>query len=292
MQSMTGFGQAMAESSSRRIQVTLRAVNHRFLDLVVRLPEECREREVGLQRLLGERLERGRVELTVELSPLEGRSAPVEVRREAAEALAAAAHRLSRDGVASGELAVADLMALPGVLEVGASAGPWAEEDSERLEEAVRRALDLLVDARREEGVRLAEVVRQKLELTRALVRDLERLRPEVQEKLRENLRLRLTELLGDRLPEPDRLEEEATLLVEKSNVAEELERLDVHLLRASEIADQSGAVGKRLDFLVQEIFRELNTLSAKCRSSEMTGICVSAKVLCEELREQLRNVE
>ena len=93
-------------------------------------------------------------------------------------------------------------------------------------------------------------------------------------------------------MPEPERLAQEAALLVEKSNIAEELERLDVHLAHAGEILERPGAIGKRLDFLVQEMFRELNTLSAKCRNSEMTGLCVDAKVLCEELREQLRNVE
>ena len=292
MHSMTGFGQATAESSSRRIQVSLRAVNHRFLDLVVRLPEECRELEVDLQRRIGERLARGRVELTVDLSPLAGTTAPVEVRPEVARALADAARELSREGVATGELPVAALLALPGVLEVSASAGPWAEEDAERLEEAVDRALDQLVRARREEGERLAVVVRQKLDDTQALARELDRLRPAAQEALLEALQERLTELLADGLPEPERLAQEAALLVEKSNIAEELERLDVHLAHAGEILERPGAIGKRLDFLVQEMFRELNTLSAKCRNSEMTGLCVDAKVLCEELREQLRNVE
>ena len=292
MQSMTGFGQAATESSSRRIQATLRALNHRYLDLVVRLPEECRNCEAVLQRLISERTERGRVELSVELTPVAGNAARVELQPDVATSLVAAGEELVRRGVAAGEVRVTDLLALPGVVEVGSGRQPWASEDDERLHEAVTAALDQLVTARREEGVRLESVVVEKLDALGSLVGELERLRPAAQAALVDGLRARLGELLdGERL-DSERLEQEAVLLVERANVAEELERLAVHLDHARTIVGQTGAVGKRLDFLVQEIFRELNTLSAKCRSSEMTRFCIDAKVLCEELREQLRNVE
>ena len=105
-------------------------------------------------------------------------------------------------------------------------------------------------------------------------------------------LATRLAELAGDAGLDPNRLEQEAALLIDRSNVSEELERLRVHLEHLRKVLGEPGAMGKRADFLIQEIFRELNTLSTKCRSSEMTRLCVDGKVLCEEIREQLRNVE
>ena len=292
MQSMTGFGQASAESTARRIQVTLRAVNHRFLDLVMRLPEECRGDEAALQRLLGRRLARGRVELAVDLSPISGDAVRVELRAGVVASLAAAARDLSQQGVAAGDVRVADLLALPGVVEISSSTTPWSAQDGEGLHEAVDLALDQLVAARTEEGARLETVVLEKLGALESLVADLEALRPGAQRALLEGLRARLAELVDSDRLDRERLEQEALLLVERSNVAEELERLVVHLGHARTVLGSAGPVGKRLDFLVQEVFRELNTLSAKCRSTEMTRLCVDSKVLCEELREQLRNVE
>jgi uncharacterized protein (TIGR00255 family) len=150
-----------------------------------------------------------------------------------------------------------------------------------------------MLEARRSEGDRLAAIVSGKLDELEALATRLEALRPAVQEALARALHERLgAALAGSEGIEPERMVQEVALLADRSNVAEELERLTVHLSHLREIAAQGGPIGKRLDFLVQEVFRELNTMSAKCRSSEMTRACVDAKVLCEELREQLRNVE
>lgn len=292
MRSMTGYGQASADGAEWRVHVTARGVNHRFLDVVMRLPEYCRSSEGAVQRLIGDHLARGRVELAIDLSATSGDPVQVELRADVASALSRAVEQLARDGVASGEIGLADLVRLPGVVEIRPSETPWDAAGEALLLEAIDGALDQLVEARQEEGARLEVVVRQKVGVLRSLVDELERLRPEVQLALTQSMRKRLAEVLGDGGIEPERQAQEAALLVDRSNVSEELERLAIHLGQLHEILGQPGPIGKRLDFLVQEIFRELNTLSAKCRSSEMTRICVDGKVLCEELREQLRNVE
>jgi len=292
MNSMTGYGQASAEGADFRATVTLRGVNHRFLDLSLRLPEEARGSEAMLQRQLSERIERGRVELTTEITAHREPVAEVEVNSAAAAALARAAADLATAGVASGGLSAADLLRMPEVVRVRGSSMDWGPEEVAVLSEALQGALTQLLAARGEEGSRLEAVVVDKVEALTALVGWLEDLRPEVQKELADGFRDRVEELLGDREIDPARLAQETALLIDRSNVSEELERLRVHLEHIREVIRQAGAVGKRLDFLVQEIFRELNTLSAKCRSVEMTRLAVDAKVLCEEMREQFRNVE
>jgi uncharacterized protein (TIGR00255 family) len=293
MLSMTGFGQAVIEQGSWSLQATVRTVNHRFLDPVLRLPEVCRGGEAEVRRLVGERLGRGRVEVTVEAESLAPGPARVRLRSDVAIGLARSAATLAGDAGVDGELTLSDLLALPGVVEVRSSEAVWDEAVSRTLLRVVDAALEQLLGARREEGVRLHAIVVQKLDEIGALVAELELLRPQVQAALAETLRERLAAALVESAPlDPDRLAQEVALLADRCNVSEELERLAVHLAHLRGIAGESGPVGKRLDFLVQEVFRELNTASAKCRSSEMTRLCVDAKVLCEELREQLRNVE
>jgi uncharacterized protein (TIGR00255 family) len=293
MLSMTGFGQAGTEQGSWSLQATVRAVNHRFLDPVLRLPEVCRGDEAEVRRLVGERLARGRIEVTVEAVPLDDSPARVALRSDVAISLARSAGTLARDAGVGGELALSDLLALPGVVEVRSSEAAWDEAASRALLGVVDGALEQLLGARGEEGERLHGIVVQKLDEIGGLVAELERLRPQVQATLAETLRERLAAALVESAPlDVDRLAQEVALLADRSNVSEELERLAVHLAHLRGIAGESGPVGKRLDFLVQEVFRELNTASAKCRSSDMTRLCVDAKVLCEELREQLRNVE
>lgn len=292
MDSMTGYGQASAEGAGFRVLATLRGVNHRFLDLSLRLPEEARISEAVLQRRLGESLKRGRVELVAEIALLREPVLDLEINSPAAEALARAAEQLAEQGVASGELSMSDLLRMPDVVRVRATALGWTSEGEAVLLSAVDGALTQFLKSRAAEGRRLESVVRDKLVVLEDLAGRLETLRPEVQAAMEESFQERLSDLVGDREIDPDRVAQEVALLIDRSNVSEELERLRVHLEHLGEVLEHDGAVGKRLDFLVQEIFRELNTLSAKCRSSEMTRLCVDAKVLCEEMREQLRNVE
>ncbi|MDX1643113.1 MAG: YicC/YloC family endoribonuclease [Thermoanaerobaculia bacterium] len=292
MRSMTGFGEATGESDSRRLTVVVRGVNHRYLDVAARIPDLCRSSEAALQRLLGGRLERGRVELAVEVESLGPAGSRVELRSETARALIEALSELRSAAGIGGEVAIGDLLQVPGIVEVRALEQDWTEEDERLLLEVAAEALEQMMAARRSEGRRLAAVIDEKLEQLGSLAEALDALRPQAQQALSESFERRVDELMDDAELEAGRLEQEIALLIDRSNVSEELERLAAHLEHFGQIAEQSGAVGKRLDFVVQEIFRELNTLSAKCRSSAMSRRAVEAKVLCEELREQLRNVE
>ncbi len=291
MLSMTGYGEAVAAEGALRIVVTLRGVNHRFLDVSLRLPEICRSSEPELHRLIGAAAERGRFELTAEISSQETASS-VNVNTALASDFSAAAASLAAAGLATGELGVADLMAMPGVIESQALAVPWDEGAAALLLQVGAEALAQLMVARRSEGDRLAEVLAEKFDALGVHLARLQELRPVVQNTLAGLQKERLDKLLETCDIDPQRLAIEAAILLDKTNISEELERLEIHLAHLRDISSQQGAIGKRLDFLVQEVFRELNTLATKCRNLEMTQACVDAKVLCEEVREQLRNVE
>ncbi len=292
MKSMTGFGEAFAENPRYRVSATLRSVNHRFLDLAVRLPDEYR----SLEKLAGEivrgELTRGRVELRIGVDSLQRRPVDVELRKDLLRQLLSELDALQSEDVAVGPAAAADLLRLPQVLTIRESPPDWTADDGELVRKAVTEALNHLVGAREVEGAGLLQVVLSRLDELGQLVDRLETRRRQVEVETIEVLRERVGRLLDDESLPQERLAQEAVLLVERSDVREELDRLAVHLEHFRALAEAEGPHGRRLEFLLQEIVRELNTTGGKCRDAEMGRDVVDGKVVCEQLREQLLNVE
>ncbi len=292
MRSMTGFGQAEGSNRRHAVAVVLRGVNHRYLDLALRLREEHRASEAALRELLAEELYRGRVEVSVEATTLDDRPVEVSVDEDLVRALHAACRELQAQGLLTAGLTVGDLARLPELLRVRQLPDVWDGEDHALLLEVARGALRQFVDGREHEGGKLRAVLSDRLgELEQAAAR-LRGRRHQVTRELGESLRRRLRELLADQPVAEERLAQEAALLVDRSDIVEELDRLASHCEHFRAVMGEPEAIGKRLDFLTQEIFRELNTLGAKCRDAEMIRSVVDAKVLCEQLREQVQNVE
>ncbi len=294
MRSMTGSGQATAENARYAITATLRGVNHKMLDVQVRLEEAYRGMETDLRELLAAELQRGRVELRLDVRPVG--QIPVEVRINAAvvEAAQAAVRDLAARGWVTGELSAGDLLRLPESFKVEVAARDWTEEDQDLLRGVTQAALDQLVAARTLEGGKLAAVLLGRLDELGEKIARIDGLRGPVLAEAKAALDRRLTELMdgaGAAL-DPARLAQEAAILADRSDVSEEIDRLHAHLEHFRELSAGDSAIGKRLDFLTQEIFRELNTLGAKCRHPEVVRTALDAKVLCEQIREQVQNVE
>jgi uncharacterized protein (TIGR00255 family) len=204
----------------------------------------------------------------------------------------AAVHQLVEAGLIDGGLSAGDLIRLPEAFRVDLSGEAWSEEDDEALLSAARAAIAQLVAGREKEGASLAAIMEEKLRGVGEAVARLDTLRGPVREELMASLQRRLAELLGNQSLDESRIAQEVALLVDRSDVSEEIDRLRSHLEHFRAVTGEPGASGKRLDFLTQEIFRELNTLGAKCRNAEMTRAVLDAKVLCEQIREQVQNVE
>ncbi len=292
MRSMTGYGEASGENARRGITVSVRAVNHRFLDLQLRIGDELRASEAALRDAIGREVTRGRVEARVEVRPVTERKAAVQVNMGVIREAHAAVHQLAEAGLVERGLSAGDLLRLPEAFRVELADEEWAEDDEELLLAVVRDAVVQLVASREKEGASLILILEEKLRLLEDVVTRLDTLRAPVREEIAAALRRRLAELLAGQPLDEARLAQEAALLVDRSDVSEEIDRLRSHVEHFRAVCRESGAAGKRLDFLTQEIFRELNTLGAKCRNAEMTRAVLDAKVLCEQIREQVQNVE
>jgi len=292
MRSMTGYGEAAGENARYAVSVSLKAVNHRFLDLQIRLADELRASEGPLRELLGKEISRGRVEARVDVRPLVEREAAVKVHMGIVRAAHAAVHQLVAAGLLESGLAAGDLLRMPEAFRVELPAEDWEGDDADLLQRVTREAVAQLVAGRETEGASLAAILEERVRALEEVVARLDGLRGGVREELDAALRRRLDELLGSQPVDPGRLAQEVALLVDRSDVSEEIDRLRAHLEHFRGVTREAGPTGKRLDFLTQEIFRELNTLGSKCRNAEMTRTVLDGKVLCEQLREQVQNVE
>jgi uncharacterized protein (TIGR00255 family) len=292
MRSMTGYGEASGENARHGITVSLRAVNHRFLDLQLRTGEELRGSEAALRDVIGKEVSRGRVEARVELRPIAERKATVQVNMSVIREAHVAVHQLVEGGLIDRGFSAGDLMRLPEAFRVDLGVEEWTPEDEELLLRVTREAVAQLVASRQKEGGSLVGIMDEKLRGMEETVTRLDTLRGPVREEMAAALRRRLAELLGGQPLDETRVAQEVALLVDRSDVSEEIDRLRSHVEHFRAVMKESAAAGKRLDFLTQEVFRELNTLGAKCRNAEMTRAVLDAKVLCEQIREQVQNVE
>jgi uncharacterized protein (TIGR00255 family) len=292
MRSMTGYGEASGENARYGITMSVRAVNHRFLDLQLRIGEELRGSEAALRDAIGREVTRGRVEARVEMRPVAERKATVQVNMGIIREAHAAVHQLSEAGLVERGFSAGDLLRLPEAFRVELADKEWSGEDDELLLSVTRNAVAQLVAGREQEGASLAAILDEKLRGLEDAVARLDALRVPVREEIAAALRRRLAELLAGQAVDEARIAQEAALLVDRSDVSEEIDRLRSHVEHFRAVTRETGAIGKRLDFLTQEVFRELNTLGAKCRNAEMTRAVLDAKVLSEQIREQVQNVE
>lgn len=297
MHSMTGFGRASGENAAHAVDVALRGVNHRFLDLRMRVEDLYAGSEPALRALLSGEVRRGRVDVRIEVRRLGRLSRGVVLDEGVLEALKDAVQRLEEGGWSQGGLSTADLLRMPEVVSLETPSDTWTAEDDALLLSVAGRALKQLADARESEGERLREALAAGVRRLEELVETLEEQRQQAVEDVRQGLEKRLAELLDRSRTEtsrldPGRLEQEVAVLVDRSDVREELDRLSSHLSHFRTLMDQEGSVGKRLDFVAQEIMRELNTLGAKCRDPGLIRSVLEGKSICEQLREQVQNVE
>jgi uncharacterized protein (TIGR00255 family) len=288
IRSMTGYAAASADSPRGTVGVELRSVNSRFLDLAFRIAEELRALEPGLREMLGARLSRGKVECRLYLGSegahaLEQRLDSVALDR--LQGLAAQARRAFPDAA---PLRVADVLRWPGVV-----AEPAIDEEGIRAlaRDLCATALGELVAAREREGARLAAAITERVAEMRQRVRDLEPLLPEALSAYEAKLGERLREALGG-TQDPERLRAEVALFAAKSDVDEEMTRLRTHLDEVDRTLKKGGAAGKRLDFLAQELNREANTLASKAASQAISDCALELKLLVEQIREQVQNIE
>ena len=285
-QSMTGFARGSVTTGALTVTVECRSVNNRYLDLQCRMPDNLRVLEGTLREQAVEQFSRGKLELLVRVSD-SGSDTPATLNPERLAALRTA---LSQVASTFPEAAVPDQLALllsPGVLT---EQEPDVEALNRATTSAAKACFEGLREQRLQEGEKLADMVRQRTDAMRVHLGDLREQLPALQAANRQRLLDRLQSLEID--AEPMRLEEEIVYVLQRADVEEEMDRLDAHLDAIESALESTAPVGRRLDFLMQELNREANTLGSKSTALSTTNISVEFKVLIEQMREQVQNIE
>ena len=286
--SMTGFARREAKLPWGTLVWEIRSVNHRYLEPSFRLPEDFREIEPHLRDAMRKTLQRGKVEASLSVQWEQEGESEMGVNLAKVAQLTKATQQINGLlGVSAAQVNALDILRWPGVLQK-------QELDREVLHKAALELFDLaiegLIEHRSREGAELQQLIINRLDSVSVQVADVRARMPEILAAQREKLQTKLAALQVEL--DPERLEQEIVLLAQKADVDEELDRLDTHVLEVKRSLKQTDSLGRRLDFLMQELNREANTLSSKSIVSETTQAAVELKVLIEQMREQVQNIE
>jgi uncharacterized protein (TIGR00255 family) len=284
---MTAFARVDGEVEGAELAWELRSVNHRYLECVVRLPEELRALEPQVRKRVSTRLGRGKVECVLRLRLSNQAQATIEIDEKRLRALLDACREVEIRSIEATSPGVMDLLRWPGVVQ---EAEPDQKPVQEKALQLLDEALDQLIATREREGEQIRQLLLTRLDGIEVQLRKARQRLPEVRDRLREKLLVRLEELQVK--VDNDRIEQELVLLAQKMDVDEELDRLEGHVAETRRVLERDEPVGRRLDFLMQEFNREANTLGSKSADSDTTAVAVELKVLIEQMREQVQNVE
>jgi uncharacterized protein (TIGR00255 family) len=284
---MTAFAGNETEIGDLTISCELRSVNHRYCDISLKLPDRLRFVEADLRSAIAAKISRGKVECSLSYKKQAKSGQNFIINTDAVTTLLAAASAIEQQMPAPLSFSALDVLAFPGIQQE-------PDIDKEQLSQGIAALVDQtlaqLLDAREREGAQLKFLIEERCAKMLSFIVSAGKRMPEVLLLIRNKLKDRITELVAQ--PDFDRLEQELVLLAQKLDIAEELDRLETHITEVLRVLQQKDPVGRRLDFLMQELNREANTLGSKSADKEMTKIAIELKVLIEQMREQIQNIE
>ena len=283
--SMTAYAQSALTTEFGELSCELRSVNHRYLEIAPRMPEELRVHEGALREAISARLARGRVDCFIRLK--EDEITALEPNIEMAANLQSLLAQMKEQVPDMQDMRAIDVLRWPGVLQAK-KADP--EVMKSNLLNVITEATEKLIESREQEGAKMAELIHQRLEGMSKVIAEVSEFLPEITASYRTRLEEKLAEI-KDQL-DPSRLEQEMVIFLQKTDVAEELDRLNVHIEEVKAVLNKSEPAGRRLDFLMQELNREANTLGSKAHDARLTKASVDLKVFIEQMREQVQNIE
>ena len=284
-QSMTAYAQASVSTELGDLSCELRSVNHRFLDVAPRMPDDLRANEGALRDAIAAKLARGRIDVFIRLK--ESASSSLEPNLDAADNLQSLLNEMRQRLPEMQTIRAIDALKWPGILQAK-KVDPAIMKA--HLLSTLDQALDGMVQARAKEGQKMAELIGSRLNSMSKVISEVESFLPDIVEAYKTRLDEKLADI-KDQL-DPARLEQELVIFLQKTDVAEELDRLNVHIEEVTTVLAKSEPAGRRLDFLMQELNREANTLGSKSQDPRLTKASVDLKVLIEQMREQVQNIE
>lgn len=291
LSSMTGFGYAVYEDAERKVRCEARSVNHRYLDIVIRLPRPYMALEERVRRVASERVMRGRLEIFVSVEEFTGKRRTMSLDTDLLRSYMDAIQEARQIADLEGRLSVDTLVNLPDIIRVTEE-----EVDVEAVwpsfEVALQGTLDKLVEMRRSEGKRLTHDISGRIQWIDGALQQIAQRSPEVVQLYHQRLQRRVAEWQSDVSIDPDRIAAEVALFAERADISEEIVRARSHVQEFLASCQSGSAVGRKLDFLLQELHREINTIGSKANDSEISSYVVAVKSEIEKIREQVQNVE
>lgn len=291
IKSMTGFGRAELIDEEKRITVEMKSVNHRYLDVNMRMPKKFSVFEASIRSLLKEYIQRGKVDVFITCEDYTQSRVSVKYNREIAQQYLGYLQEMNRDFQLSGEINAALLSRYPEVLTMEEQ----TEDEDEMwgaLEGVIRNAAVQFVEARTKEGIELKRDILDKLEKMEEKVELVEKRSPDIIKEYREKLETKVKELLADTQMEESRIAAEVILYADKICTDEETVRLKSHIKHTKSVLDEKEGIGRKLDFIAQEMNREANTILSKANDLETSNLAIDLKTEIEKIREQIQNIE
>lgn len=291
IKSMTGFGRGNIDQDGRSFTVEIKSVNHRYCDLNIKMPKSLLSLEDRIRKVIQEKVTRGKVDVFITQNNYEKQGAKVVLDEKLADSYVECLNKIKERYDIKENISLALISKFPDVVNL-----KQEEEDVENLWEILslplRDAVNLLVDMREREGLKLEKNILLKCDYIKSLLDKIEEKSPLVVEEYKEKLNERLKELLGEGQVDENRIAVEVALFADKSAIDEEIVRLNSHLLQLKETFNLNEAVGRKLDFIIQEMNREINTIGSKANNLEVTNNVLNIKNEIEKIREQIQNIE
>ncbi len=290
IRSMTGYGKARITKEQREYEVEMKSVNHRYLDITVKLPRQISYLEELIKREISKKIKRGKVDVFVSFQndSMEGRN--IKINNELAKAYIIELKKLAETENILADIQVNDIAKYPEVLTIQNSQDD--EMIKKEMAEVVIKAIESLVEMRKKEGIKLAEDLNNRLDNIQEKINELDKFSTGLIEEYVVKLEERLKELLGASELDKNRLAQEVVIYADKCSIQEEITRLNSHIKQFKELLKSDEAEGKKMDFIIQEMNRETNTIGSKSNSLEVTNSVIEMKTEIENLREQVQNIE
>lgn len=291
IKSMTGFGRFETVTEEYRISVEIKSVNHRYCDMNIKLPKKFNEIENQLRTVMKQYAERGKVDVYISFEDYEQLGTHVHYHSQLAGEIVKVTKQVAEEFSISEAMTASSLIRFPDVISIEEENSDYTHVFS-MVEETLRQAAERFASAREREGIRLYEDIKGKLSYLLTLVAEVEKRSPQIMEEHRKKLEEKVRELLGDRKLDENVLATELIIYADKVCVDEETVRLRSHIKSMSEVLDKAEAVGRKLDFIAQEMNREANTILSKANDREISAVAIDLKTEIEKIREQVQNIE
>ena len=290
IKSMTGFGRSNLQESLREYQVEIKSVNHKYIDINVRIPKNISFLEDEVRKIISSKVKRGKIDVFITFDKYSDEGKSIKINKEIAKVYIESLKELATEEKLGTNIEVTEITKLPDVLVIK------NDEDEEKLKKelskATQEAMDKLIDMRQIEGKKMAEDIFKRIEIIKAKVAEISTYSTGLIEEYVVKLETRIKELLKTDDVDQTRLAQEVVIYADKCSVQEEITRLNSHIEQFLDLIESDKAIGKKLDFIIQEMNRETNTIGSKANNLEITNRVIDIKTELEDIREQIQNIE